>query len=102
MKRKFGEIEAVQDMDDKTQEDSSRKRQEQENQISSSLFKNEMDQERFQKIFELLQESELLKEMDISSDINKEIAEYSNGHWVEHEECSSMISVLFNDHQNLC
>ena len=91
MEKKFDEID-----NDKTEEYGWRKRQKQENQI------NEKDKIRLQEIYELLQESELLKEMNVSSDINKEIAEYANGHWLEHKECGSMISVLFKHHENSC
>ena len=70
MKRKFDEI------DDHKEENASRKKQKQENQISSSLFENEKDKIRLQEIYELLQESELLKGMNISSDINKDFDDH--------------------------
>ena len=68
----------------------------------SSIFENKKDHNQFLQIYEILQKSKSMKNMSISSDINKEIAEYSTGKWVECGECKQMISVLFEKDTYFC
>ena len=106
MKRKLNEVDDEEKMQnsiesvvlDSIEPNKSKKRKKMNNEIKSSLFRCREDHDQFTTIFKLLQESELLEQMNIPSDINKEIAEYSTGEWVKHKgDCNAMVSALWED-----
>ncbi len=71
---------------------------------SSSIFKDDQDYKEFVKMYGAIWESKMIKQMSISSDITKEIAEYSTGGWKECgiPSCKQLISLLFEKETYFC
>ena len=66
--------------------------------VESSLFReNETDHNQFKDIFKLIEESEIIKRLNISQSINKEIAEFATGKWEICEACCESVSILHED-----
>ena len=106
MKRKLNEFDNVETetiLDDNIKINKPKRRKQMDSNIKSSLFEHQLDQAQFVNIFKLLQESSLLQKMSIPSAINKEIAEYSVGRWVEHKhpDCNIIMSVMHEDIEHL-
>ena len=72
--------------------------------IRSSIFKDSCDHDQFLKLLKSIKESELTEIMNVSHDINKEIAEYSTGDWINccNKECAELVSKLKVDERLEC
>ena len=89
-KRKFCELEHVDD--DRA---SKRRKKDNENKIKS-MFSDEDDHNQFMKLFESIGETAIAKQLNLSNDIIKEVAEHATGDWETcgDPDCGELVSVL--------
>ena len=64
--------------------------------IESLFMGNEKDDNECKDILEIMEKSQITKRLNISRDINKEIAEFATGRW-ETCECDESVSILHAD-----
>eukprot|EP01084_Bolivina_argentea_P319584 554304_1 len=69
--------------------------------ISSALFPNQADHHQFETIFNTIDNSQLIKSMEVCHFINKNIAEYATGYFEDcfNNKCTNKIPILFQDGQ---